>query len=269
MEKTLLDIIACPVDKSHPLELISKKTKNNSIIKGSLKCNRCKLIFPISRGIPSLFPTNEENKTDHQKAAFLITRKGDNIGNYGISELVEFYKPGMKVLDLGAGNTEISFDGLTKFDMFEYSGINIIGNSEELPFPDETFDLIISLAVLEHVSDPHKMAKEILRITKKSGRIFILTAFIQWEHSFPYHFFNFSQHGLREVFKNFKEIYCGPSKYTSLSQLGLIILELNKHIHDPNIESFIDKIMEKEKEIMETDSYNIIYPSVHFYGEKI
>ena len=204
-----------------------------------------------------------------QNAEFLTTQKGNNISNYGISQLAEFYKPGMKVLDIGAGNNLIDFDGLTKFDMFEYQGVDAIGDSENLPFADESFDMIVSLAVLEHVQDPDKMADEIFRITKRSGRIFILTAFIQWEHSYPYHYFNFSQHGLRQVFKKFKEIECGPSPYTSLSQLTLIILELNKHIQDPHIKGFVDKIMEKEKEIMQTDSYKKIYPSVHFYGEKV
>lgn len=268
LEKKLLEILACPIDKSYPLELISEKTKDNSIIEGSLKCSKCHMIFPIARGIPSLFPTDVENKTDHQTAAFLTTQEGNTIGNYGINELVESYQPGMRVLDLGAGNNKINLDGLIKFDMFEYLGINIIGNSETLPFPDETFDLVLSLAVLEHVSDPHKMAEEIFRITKKSGRIFILTAFIQWEHAYPYHYFNFSQHGLRQVFKKFREIHCGPSKYTSLSQLVQIIVELNKHIQDPNVDHFVNEIMKKEKQIMNTDSYNIIYPSVHYFGEK-
>ena len=40
-----------------------------------------------------------------------------------------------------------------------------------LPFPDESFELVFEKDVLHHVEDKIKASKEILRITKKGGRI--------------------------------------------------------------------------------------------------
>lgn len=52
--------------------------------------------------------------------------------------------------------------------------------AEELPYPDNTFDAIISLGVLQHVRDIKKTLQECKRVVKKCGAI--LLVFI------PYHF---------------------------------------------------------------------------------
>lgn len=44
---------------------------------------------------------------------------------------------------------------------------------EELPFPDDSIDLILSHEVLEHVRDDHAAAREMVRILKPSGRVVI------------------------------------------------------------------------------------------------
>jgi ubiquinone/menaquinone biosynthesis C-methylase UbiE len=44
---------------------------------------------------------------------------------------------------------------------------------EDLPFPDNTFDLVTSFQVMEHVQDPGLVIKEIVRVTKKEGIIYI------------------------------------------------------------------------------------------------
>ena len=45
----------------------------------------------------------------------------------------------------------------------------------KLPFQENTFDVVISTDVIEHVSKPQKMLKEIKRITKENGNIIIGT----------------------------------------------------------------------------------------------
>jgi SAM-dependent methyltransferase len=47
----------------------------------------------------------------------------------------------------------------------------VCGRGEELPFPDHTFDLILSHEVLEHVQDDRLAAREIVRTLRPGGRL--------------------------------------------------------------------------------------------------
>lgn len=44
---------------------------------------------------------------------------------------------------------------------------------EDLPFPNQTFDLILSHEVLEHVRDDHRVASEMVRVLRPGGRALI------------------------------------------------------------------------------------------------
>ncbi len=46
-------------------------------------------------------------------------------------------------------------------------------NSEELPFNNEKFDVSFSLSALEHMNNPQKALKEMIRVTKKGGLILL------------------------------------------------------------------------------------------------
>lgn len=48
-----------------------------------------------------------------------------------------------------------------------------IYNGTDFPFPDNTFDHVVSFSVLEHVSYPEKVICEMLRVLKPSGRILL------------------------------------------------------------------------------------------------
>lgn len=50
----------------------------------------------------------------------------------------------------------------------------VCGRGEELPFFDETFDVITSITVLEHVKDIRKTISESLRVLKKHGVFYLV-----------------------------------------------------------------------------------------------
>jgi SAM-dependent methyltransferase len=45
------------------------------------------------------------------------------------------------------------------------------GVGEALPFPDDSFDFVLSHEVLEHVQDDHQTIKEIIRVLRPGGRL--------------------------------------------------------------------------------------------------
>jgi SAM-dependent methyltransferase len=49
----------------------------------------------------------------------------------------------------------------------------VVGSGMQLPFRGEAFDVAYSSNVLEHVSDPWKMAEEMLRVVRPGGVVFI------------------------------------------------------------------------------------------------
>lgn len=81
------------------------------------------------------------------------------------------------------------------------SKIDVYGDALNLPFPNETFDSVLSTQTLEHVKDPQKMIFEIARILKKDGRV-LLTAPLAWKiHNEPNDYFRFTPFGLQELFE--------------------------------------------------------------------
>ena len=47
MKRKLLEILACPIDKFHPLELFENKSDDEKITEGALYCQQCSRFFPI------------------------------------------------------------------------------------------------------------------------------------------------------------------------------------------------------------------------------
>ena len=62
MNRKLLDILACPIDKFHPLELFESKSHDKKIVEGALYCQKCSRFFPIIDEIPIMLPDELRNK---------------------------------------------------------------------------------------------------------------------------------------------------------------------------------------------------------------
>ncbi len=62
MNKTMMDILACPIDKTHPLELHEIKEKNNVVSEGVLVCTKCSRFYPIIEEIPIMLPDELRDK---------------------------------------------------------------------------------------------------------------------------------------------------------------------------------------------------------------
>ncbi len=67
MKRRILDIIACPIDKSYPLELREFKSTDEEVIEGVLICLRCNRIYPIVEGIPILLQEELRDKEIEQE----------------------------------------------------------------------------------------------------------------------------------------------------------------------------------------------------------
>ncbi len=69
MNKTMMDILACPIDKNHPLELFGIKERDDVVMEGAIFCPKCSRFYPIIEEIPIMLP--DELRDKKQEMEFL------------------------------------------------------------------------------------------------------------------------------------------------------------------------------------------------------
>jgi SAM-dependent methyltransferase len=112
-----------------------------------------------------------------------------------------------RILDVGCGEkpyeiyrTSMATEWIG-LDVPENPAADAHGYAEVLPFGGESFDTVICTEVLEHVSEPALVLREISRVLKPGGHVFLTTPFYWPLHEEPYDFFRFTPHGLRHLFE--------------------------------------------------------------------
>lgn len=130
----------------------------------------------------------------------------------------------IKVLEIGS--RAVSSDSLWRkvapnadyvgFDYIEGKNVDVVGDVHSLSdyFADETFDIVISTAVFEHLAMPWIVAEEISKVLKVGGHVAVETHFSFCEHEMPWNFFQFHYEGLKMLFNKglgFETVDCGLS----------------------------------------------------------
>ncbi len=105
------------------------------------------------------------------------------------------------ILDAGSGLRAIYFENVVNLEIVPYDTTDVLGVGEQLPFADGTFDMVVSIAVLEHVRDPFRCAAELYRVLKPGGRLFVAVPFLQPFHGYPDHYYNMTASGVRNLFR--------------------------------------------------------------------
>lgn len=79
--------------------------------------------------------------------------------------------------------------------------IEIKADAVKMPIKKNSIDRAMMIMVLEHLPDPDRALKEILRILRSNGTLFICTVENYPGHDFPYNYYHFTKYGLTEILK--------------------------------------------------------------------
>lgn len=129
----------------------------------------------------------------------------DNVSDHPYSPSVieildKVAQAGGMALDCGAGSRNYTSEHLIQTEIKPYANVDLLAVNQSLPFIDNSFDAVFSLDVLEHVTDPFAGARELARVLRPGGLLFINLPFLQPEHGYPHHYFNATRMGLRQLF---------------------------------------------------------------------
>jgi SAM-dependent methyltransferase len=188
--------------KEKKLEKISPYLECPSCHKGSfaqrdgqLFCNNCHESFS-NDGLHIDFLSYAQDPAQEQRSPDAISSNNyDQI----VLDLIERNKDGL-ILDNGAGFRHSWYENVINFEISENPSTDVMGTGESLPFKNDTFDAVLSLAVLEHVKNPFTCAEEIIRVLKPGGTLIAAVPFLQPYHGYPDHYYNMTGEGLANLF---------------------------------------------------------------------
>lgn len=109
--------------------------------------------------------------------------------------------PSGLILEAGGGDRRTDRANYINLEYLPYEGADLRADIHRLPFDDDTFDLVVNQAVLEHLSDPVIATEEMVRVCKPGGLILSEVAFMQPLHGVPFHFFNMTGWGVEHLFE--------------------------------------------------------------------
>lgn len=199
MKFKTLSFFACPACKG-PLEADVTRQEGDEVLEARLSCGACGVDYAVIGGIPRFTSRLEEIK-EHTAASFGYKwRKFSDIGDYYKKNFYDELDPldyrtffrGKTVLDAGTG-IGIPSHCLAEQGAGEVFGIDIMDSIEvprrnnamfdnvtiaqadihNIPFRPGTFDVVVCVAVLQHVPDFRRAFDELMSFVKPGGTIVI------------------------------------------------------------------------------------------------
>ena len=98
----------------------------------------------------------------------------------GTGYYLNFIKQNLDVNNFDLAGIDISKTALQKAANRSLSNTYLgMSDAELLPFKDESFDVVLSLAMIEHVLSPENILKECFRVLKRGGKLFFCNCSIK------------------------------------------------------------------------------------------
>jgi len=172
-----------------------------------------------------------------------VGRSNEHTRTAWVKRVLSEIPAGSRILDAGAGELQYKrfcahldyvsqdfglYDGRgdasgLQMGSWDQSQIDIICDITDIPEPSESFDAVMCIEVLEHLSDPPAALRELSRVLKPGGMLIVTAPFCALTHFSP-HFYctgfssNFYTHWLRELGYEILELDYNGNYFEYLAQ---------------------------------------------------
>ena len=147
-----------------------------------------------------------------------------------------------EILDFGCGSkpyeslfknakTYLGVDVKVSGHDHKNSKVDYFYDGKNLPFPNESFDAVVSFEVFEHVFNIEEVLQEIHRVTKPNGNLLLTIPFAWDEHEIPYDFARYTSYGITHILEKngFKVIELKKTTTYVMTIIQMIILYIYQH----------------------------------------
>jgi ubiquinone/menaquinone biosynthesis C-methylase UbiE len=110
------------------------------------------------------------------------------------TDLAQFARHGALTTDLDLSSGHLQH-AIRNFELRGLQGTFEHGDAENMPFPDESFDLVYSNGVIHHTPGTYRVVEEMFRVLKPGGRVIVM---VYAENSLHYWRNLFGAIGLRQ-----------------------------------------------------------------------
>jgi SAM-dependent methyltransferase len=139
-----------------------------------------------------------------------------NLNNYFLDRFInsiENTDTSKVMLDAGSGSQQYRkrLESIYKYESCDFDNIfdkkyiknqTYVCSVENLTMADSTYDVVLSMMVLEHLKYPQKAMDEMHRVLKTGGFLYLSTNFMYPRHGKPYDYFRFTKEGLEALAMN-------------------------------------------------------------------
>ena len=126
----------------------------------------------------------------------------------GPRKILNFLDEGVNVLNVGSGPERLGHEFIN-IDVYPFSEVDVVADAASLPFKNNSVDGVVSESLLEHVDFPEKAAKEMARVLKPGGHLYISAPFFHPYHASPDDFGRWSMSGLKSLFPDLEIVESG------------------------------------------------------------
>ncbi len=100
------------------------------------------------------------------------------------------------ILNIGSGIFRIE-ERVINLDITPQTNVDLVASAYTLPFATNSVDFVMSESLLEHLERPEEAVREMHRVLKPGGTVYIVTPFMLGFHSSPHDFYRWTLPGMK------------------------------------------------------------------------